>query len=107
MMEGMDCLFTAASPLGFTVEVARSRWTLITTVKHPAMAGCADDVRRAIEEPEQIRRRRTDPDVYLCHWRRRSDRWVCAVVKMTGLTGFLITAYPTDAVKEGGIIWQS
>jgi hypothetical protein len=32
-------------------------------------------------------------------------RWVCAVSKQEGRTGFLITAYPTDAIKEGERIW--
>jgi len=27
------------------------------------------------------------------------------VVKHTGMEGFLITAYPTDKVKEGDVIW--
>ncbi|MEO0080866.1 MAG: hypothetical protein ABIL25_01070 [candidate division WOR-3 bacterium] len=35
----------------------------------------------------------------------RPGRWTCAVVKRPGSEGFLITAYPTDAVKEGEQIW--
>jgi hypothetical protein len=31
----------------------------------------------------------------------RVKRWVCAVAKETDADGFLITAYPTDAIKEG------
>jgi hypothetical protein len=27
------------------------------------------------------------------------------VVKQVGMKGFLITAYPTDRVKEGELIW--
>jgi len=32
-------------------------------------------------------------------------RWTCAVVKRTQNEGFLVTAYPTDAIKEGVRIW--
>ena len=32
-------------------------------------------------------------------------RWVCAVAKQTEDLGFLITAYPTDAIKEGNRLW--
>jgi hypothetical protein len=32
-------------------------------------------------------------------------RWTCAVVKRTFDEAFLVTAYPTDAVKEGIRIW--
>jgi hypothetical protein len=43
--------------------------------------------------------------VYLFYRSRRNRRWVCAVSKKQGRTGFLITAYPTDAIKEGEKIW--
>ena len=32
--------------------------------------------------------------------------WLCVVTKQTGLEGFIITAYITDKVKEGEIVWQ-
>jgi hypothetical protein len=31
----------------------------------------------------------------------QAGRWLCAVVKQLTGEGFLITAYPTDAIKEG------
>ncbi|PYQ27089.1 MAG: hypothetical protein DMF56_21240 [Acidobacteria bacterium] len=34
------------------------------------------------------------------------SRWICAVAKrVDDRDGFLITAYPTDAIKEGTRIW--
>lgn len=70
-----DVLFEARTPLGFTVRVTRERWDLITTLKHPIMAGRQEEI--------------------------------CAVSKRTGAVGFLITAYPTNAIKEGEKIWPS
>jgi hypothetical protein len=35
----------------------------------------------------------------------RIGRWVCAVAKRLNEDGFLITTYPTDAIKEGERIW--
>lgn len=32
-------LFEVSTPLGFRVRVTRSYWELITTIKHPVMAG--------------------------------------------------------------------
>jgi hypothetical protein len=32
-------------------------------------------------------------------------RWVCAVTKQTNADAFLVTAYSTDAIKEGVQIW--
>jgi hypothetical protein len=33
-------------------------------------------------------------------------RWLCAVAKRLNAEGFLITTYPTDAIKEGERIWN-
>ena len=105
-MSGSRSLFLEArTPLGFTVRVTRDYWNIIITVKHPAMAGCQAEVEAALETPEEIRRSRSDANVYLFYRRRRNRRWVCAVSKQEGRTGFLITAYPTDAIKEGERIW--
>lgn len=102
-----DVLFEARTPLGFTVRVTRERWELITTLKHPVMRDCEEEIRATLEVPEQIRRSRSNEDVFLFYQVRRVGRWVCAVSKRTEATGFLITAYPTDAIKEGEKIWPS
>ena len=31
--------------------------------------------------------------------------WICAVAKSLNDEGFLITTYPTDAIKESEILW--
>lgn len=36
----------------------------------------------------------------------RPKRWICAVVKRLDGDGFLITTFPTDAIKEGEQIWN-
>jgi len=43
--------------------------------------------------------------VYLFYRLERPKRWLCAVAKRLNGEGFLITAYPTDAIKEGEQIW--
>ena len=97
--------FEALTPLGFRVRVSRERWHLITTVKHPAMAGRQDIVVATLEQPEQIRQSRSDPEVLLFYHPEGTSRWVCAVAKRSAEQGFLITAYPTDAIKEGTRVW--
>jgi hypothetical protein len=105
MNEPTDILIEATTPLGFTVRVTRAYWQVITRIKHPAMAGCEDEVRLTLEKPEEIRRSRNDENVYLFYRTRRPGRWVCAVSRRTDADGFLITTYPTDAIKEGDPIW--
>ncbi len=100
-----DLLFEVITPLGFRVRVTRAYWELITTVKHPVMAGREADVQETLRHPDEIRLSKSDPSVYLFYKPQRIGRWVCAVAKRQDGEGFLITAYPTDAIKEGVRIW--
>ena len=100
-----EVLFEVLTPLGFRVRVTRAYWELIVTVKHPAMAGHEQDVKEALQHPSEIRQSRSDADVYLFYKPERIGRWVCAVAKQLNGNGFLITAYPTDAIKEGELVW--
>ena len=100
-----DLLFEELTPLGFQVHVTRAYWKLIATIKHPVMAGREADVQDTLRNPDEIRLSRSDPQVYLFYKLQRMGRCVCAVARREGGDGFLITAYPTDAVKEGVRIW--
>jgi hypothetical protein len=70
------------------------------------MAGCEEDVRNVLEDPDEIRRSKSDENVYLFYRAEREKRWLCAVSKQTDQEGFLITTYPTDAIKEGVQVWH-
>lgn len=102
---GPDVLFEVLTPLGFWVRVTRVSWEFIITVKHPIMVGREASVQDTLTHPEEIRRSRSDPSVYLFYKTERIGRWVCAVSKRMSEEGLLITAYPTDAIKEGVRIW--
>jgi hypothetical protein len=106
-MVGSDVLFEVSTPLGFSVRVTRTRWELITTIKHPVMANRESSVRLALERPDEIRQSRTDAEVLLFYRSEGTRRWVCAVAKRACDQAFLVTAYPTDAIKEGMRVWPS
>ena len=46
-----------------------------------------------------------DASVFLFYKAAQARRWVCAVAKQRNEDGFVITAYPTDAIKEGVRVW--
>lgn len=103
-----DFLFNVQTPLGFHVHVTRAYWQVIVTLKHPAMAGREEDVQAALTQPDEIRQSRRDANVYLFYKTEHTRRWVCAVCKQVDFeNGFLVTAYPTDAIKEGVRIWPT
>ena len=106
MSEEKDILFEAMTPLGFRVRVTRGYWELIVGVKHPVMVGREEDVRNTLEKPDEIRQSKSDESVYLFYRAEREKRWICAVSRQTGDEGFLITTYPTDAIKEGVQVWH-
>jgi len=102
-----ELLFEVLTPLGFMVRVSENYWTLIITIKHPVMRGREADVQKTLEQPDQIRQSRNDPTVYLFYRLERPSRWICAIVKRLDGDGFLITTFPTDAIKEGQLIWSN
>lgn len=98
-------LFAVETPLGFTVRVSVRYWGTIVA-KHPDLTDRVSDVQAALREREEVRRSRRDAAVLLFY---RSDlrhgRWVVAVTKRADREAFLITAYRTDAIKEGERLW--
>ena len=97
--------FDVETPLGFRVRTTVSYWNIITVVKHPVMRGKESQVKKALEKPNEIRQSRKDPTVFLFYRAAGRRRWICAVAKRLGRDGFLITAYPTDSIKEGDRVW--
>ncbi len=69
------------------------------------MAGQESIVKNTLQTPAQIRVSRSNASVYLCYRQERTDRWICAVAKSLNGEGFLITAYPTEAIKEAVRAW--
>lgn len=88
-----DLLFEVLTPLGFHVRVTRSYWDLIVTVKHPVMAGRGNDVKETLQNPDEVRQSKSDPNVYLFYKPERIGRWVCAVAKQHDGDGYLITTF--------------
>lgn len=104
-MPDADVLFEVLTPLGVLVQATRERWEMVATVKHPVMAGREGSVKLTLQNPDEARHSRTDPEVLLFYKAEAPKRWTCVVVKRTDKEAFLITAYPTDAIKEGVRIW--
>jgi hypothetical protein len=63
-------------------------------------------VQDVLHTPDEVRQSRSDPAVFLFYRAEVSGRWVCAVAKRLNEEGFLITTYPTDAIKEGERVWS-
>jgi hypothetical protein len=101
-----EILFEVSTPLGFRVRVTRGYWEFIVTVKHPVMRERATEVHNVLQTLDEVRQSRSDPAVFLFYRAKAPGRWVCAVAKRLKAEGFLVTIYPTDAIKEGARVWS-
>lgn len=60
-----ELLFEVQTKLDFSVRVTKSYWELITAIKHPVLRNRERDIEKVFEEPDEIRRSKSDRDVYL------------------------------------------
>lgn len=99
-------LFVIDTRFGFAVRTTRGYWTLITGVKHPSLAGQERAVMRTLSDPDEVRMSKVDRSVYL-FYRRSGRRHLCVVTKrISAKSGFIMTAYFTDKIKEGQLLWK-
>ena len=94
----------AVSRLNKRIVLAEPRWKLITETKHPEVIGKEEEVKAALESPDEIRESRKDEKVHL-HYKKAGNYSMCVVTKSNG-EGFVITAYLTDRIKEGKQIYK-
>ncbi len=97
-------LFDVMTPLGFKVHCTEAYWQFISQQKHPVMAGRLQQVIETLKDPDEVRQSLKDPRVYL-FYRADLKRWIAAVAKQEDGQAFLVTAYPTDNIKIGDVLW--
>ena len=78
---------------------------------HPEMSGQLGKIRETLLRPIVIVRSRTDLDVELFYRHYDvtpvNEKYLCVVVKVLTGSVFIITAYFTDTIKRGEVLWES
>ncbi|TAH48299.1 MAG: DUF4258 domain-containing protein [Chloroflexota bacterium] len=97
--------FEVDSVLGVKVRITEDYWTFLITIKHPPMRGREQGVKQTLADADEVRISKIDKNVYL-YYKRIEKRYVCVVVRHLNGEGFVISAYPTDAMKEGVVKWK-
>ncbi len=99
-----EIYFKVKTLLNIEIRTTHGYWEYLITKKHPIMKNKEEIVKTTLENPDEIRQSKIDNNVFLYY--KKFDRLYCVVVKHSENNGFLITAYPTDKVKEGNLIWE-
>lgn len=92
---------------GNEIVLASERWEYIIT-KHPEIKPYKDKVKIVLNEPDLVKKSKRDKKVFLYYKYFEeilSGKYLLIVVK-TNKNNFIITAYITDKIKEGEIIWR-
>ena len=92
---------------GCSVRLTEERLTHI--LQHPELANMEDEIEITLQNPEQVRRSRTDQTVLISYRYYTGtligDKWLCVVVKYFTSDAFVLTAYFTDKIKKGEQVW--
>lgn len=78
-------------------------------LEHVEMAEPGDEIEHVLQAPSEVRRSRSDENVRLFYRFYAATavggKWLCVVVKYRAEDAFIVTAYLTDSVKVGEILW--
>jgi hypothetical protein len=106
--------------LGDTMKVLRDhrgdavRFTeerLSPILEHPEMRGMEREIGETLARPEHIVKSRSDSEANLYYrfypQTPVGEKYLCVVVKRKRADAFVLTAYLTDTVKKGEILWSA
>lgn len=79
-------------------------------LEHPEMQGHDGKIGESLSEPDVVIQSQSDDAIRLFHRLYKhpaiGDKYLCVVVKYTRGNVFVITAYFTDKLKRGEVLWK-
>ena len=92
---------------GLAIRLSNERLAHIR--EHPEMTGLEKRIEQTLQSPEQVVESLSDSQARLYYrfylGTQVGDKYLCVVVKLLGDDAFILTAYLTDGVKKGVLIW--
>lgn len=84
---------------------------LLHIMDHPEMEGLEPEIARTLAYPQRIIRSLSDDRTQLYYRLYPStpvgEKFLCVIVKLLEDDAFILTAYLTDKIKEGEILWTA
>lgn len=79
-------------------------------IDHPEMREQIDKIEQTLYAPLKVIRSRTDSEVELFYRHFLTtpvtSKFLCVVIKVLSDDHFIITAYFTDTIKQGELLWE-
>ena len=103
-------LFEVHAVTGINIRTTENYWRYIIEVKHPesfkrmGIEKAATHAKDALSKPVVVIKGRTDPAVHQ-YYKSIHDYFICVVAKHLNGEGYIITAYRTDRVSGGEVVW--
>lgn len=77
---------------------------------HPEMENSFEKITETLQYPDEIIKSKSDSSVLLYYKKYYKtvlgDKWMVVIVKTTEFDSFMMTAYFTDKIKNGNILWK-
>ena len=92
---------------GLHIRLTDERFAHI--LDHPEMVDMEGRIAETLSSPEQVVESLSDSEARLYYrfylGTRVGDKYLCVVVKVQAGDAFVVTAYLTDKVKKGNLLW--
>ena len=92
---------------GQSIRLTEERRTHI--LEHPEMKKMAHCIKETLLEPQRVIQSLSDKEAHLYYrfyiGTKVGNKHLCVVVKTIKQDAFILTAYLTDSIKKGEIIW--
>lgn len=93
---------------GEIVRLTDERLTHI--LEHPELKEMEAAIEQTLLHPAHVVKSRSDGEAHLYYrfypQTRVGEKYLCVVVKVKKADAFILTAYLTDSVKKGAILWN-
>jgi len=94
--------------MGNVVSLDEERWHHV--LEHPEMKNQLARIKETVVNPDEVRASIHDPSVLLFYKLYEktpvTEKYLIVVIKFLNKEGFIVTAFFTDRVKKGGLVWR-
>ena len=101
-------VFKILSKTGRVVSLDEERWRHV--LEHPEMKTQLDRIKETAVNPDEVRASVHDSSVLLFYKFYEetpvTEKYLIVVIKSLNREGFIVTAFFTDRVKKGGLVWR-